>query len=178
MEYIKHTYKKAAFFFDSYGFTGFKVFIEKDDHDIINKILYDTKKFNKDDVIVTLITLTFSRGNYEKLSKNQVSKLSPTAANLFHLIDEFLELNNVKKEVMLHFIDDQLQDLTSYTCGIFQLYFYRNLFDPLKKSNLINDEKLTKNTIVKQLNELFSMSDEQNEKVVEQFAQDYDNKRE
>ena len=79
---------------------------------------------------------------------------------------------------MLHFIDDQIQDLTSYTCGIFQLYFYRNLFDLLKKSKIINDEKLTKNTIVKQLDELFSMSDEQNEKVVEQLAQDYGNKRE
>ena len=79
---------------------------------------------------------------------------------------------------MLHFIDDQIQDLTSYRCGIFQLYFYRNLFDPLKKSKTINDEKLTKNIIVKQLDEFFSMFDEQNEKVVEQFAQDYDNKRE
>ena len=79
---------------------------------------------------------------------------------------------------MLHFIDDQIQDLTSYTCGIFQLYFYRNLFDSLKKSKIFNDEKVTKNIIVKLLDELFSMSDEQNEKVVEQFAQDYDNKRE
>ena len=57
-------------------------------------------------------------------------------------------------------------------------YFYRNLFDSLKKSKIFNDEKVTKNIIVKLLDELFSMSDEQNEKVVEQFAQDYDNKRE
>ena len=53
-----------------------------------------------------------------------------------------------------------------------------NLFDPLKKSKIINDEKLTKNTILKLLNELFSVSDKQNEKVVEQFAQHYDIKRE
>ena len=79
---------------------------------------------------------------------------------------------------MLPFVDDQLQNLTSGTCGIFQLYFYKNLFDPLKKSKIINDEKLTKNTILKLLNELFSVSDKQNEKVEEQFAQDYDIKRE
>ena len=107
--------KKQLFLFDSYGFTGFKAFIEQDAHDIINKILYDTKKCNKDDDIVTLITLTFSREKYKKLSKNEVLKLSPTAADLFHLIDKLTELNNVKKEVMSHFVDDQLQNLTSDT---------------------------------------------------------------
>ena len=31
-------------------------------------------------------------------------------------------------------LDDQLQDLTTYTCGIFQLYFYKNLLDPVRDS--------------------------------------------
>ena len=26
-------------------------------------------------------------------------------------------------------LDDQLQELTTDTCGIFQLYFYKSLFD-------------------------------------------------
>ena len=34
-------------------------FIEQDDGDIINKILYNTKKFNKKDNIVTLVMVTF-----------------------------------------------------------------------------------------------------------------------
>ena len=89
--------KKQSFLFDSCGFTGFKAFIEQDDHDITNKILYDTKKFNKGDDIVTLIMLTFLLKKYKKLSKNEVLKLSPTAADLFHLIDKFAELKNVKK---------------------------------------------------------------------------------
>ena len=55
------------------------------------------------------------------------------AADLFHLINEFTELNNIKNEVIIHYVDRQLQDLTSGTCEIFQLYFYKNLFDPLKK---------------------------------------------
>ena len=66
------------------------------------------------------------------------------AANLFHLINEFAELNRIKDQVILHFVDDQLQNETSDTCGIFQLYFNKNLFDPLKKSKMIYDDILTK----------------------------------
>ena len=66
------------------------------------------------------------------------------AASLFHLINEFAELNIIKDQVILHFVDDQLQNETSDTCGIFQLYFNKNLFDPLKKSKMINDDTLTK----------------------------------
>ena len=44
----------------------FKAFIEQDDGDIINKILYDTKKIIKKDNVVTLVAVTFSRKNYEK----------------------------------------------------------------------------------------------------------------
>ena len=120
--------KRQLFLFDSFGFTSFKAFIEQDESDIISRILYNIL-YN----IVTLITLTFSKENYEKLSKNEISKLSPKAADLFHLINEFTELNNIKNEVIIHYVDRQLQDLTSGTCEIFQLYFYKNLFDPLKK---------------------------------------------
>ena len=66
------------------------------------------------------------------------------AVNLFHLINEFAELNRIKGQVILQFVDDQLQNETSDTCGIFQLYFNKNLFDPLKKSKMINDDTLTK----------------------------------
>ena len=66
------------------------------------------------------------------------------AANLFHLINEFAELNRIKDQVILHFVDDQLQNETSDTCGISQLYFNKNLFDPLKKRKMINDDTLTK----------------------------------
>ena len=38
--------------------------------------------------------------------------------------------------------DDQLQELTTGTCGIFQLYFYKHLFDPDSDSKILNDEFL------------------------------------
>ena len=66
------------------------------------------------------------------------------AAGLFHLINKFAKLNRIKDEVILHFVDDQLQNEITDTCGIFQLYFYKKLFDPLKKSRIINNNKLTK----------------------------------
>ena len=117
---ILNTYpKKQLFLFDSYGFLGFTVFIEQDDGDIINKILYNTKKFIKKDNIVTLVTVTFSRKNCEKLNQNEVLKLSSTAADLFQLINEFAALNKIKDEIISHFIDDQLQKETSDTYRMF-----------------------------------------------------------
>ena len=53
--------KKQLFLLNSYGFLGFKNFIEKDDGGIINKILYNIKKFNENDNIVTLAVVMFSR---------------------------------------------------------------------------------------------------------------------
>ena len=76
----------------------------------------------------------FSRKNYEKLNQNEVLKLSSIATDLLHLINEFAGLNRIKDEVILHFVDDQLQNETSDTCGIFQLYFYKNICNPLKKA--------------------------------------------
>ena len=165
--------RKQLFLFDSYGFLGFKAFVEQDDCGLINKILYNTKKFNKKDNIVNLVTVTFSGENYEKLSQNQITKLVSTAADLFYLINEFAILNRIKIEVILHIADDQLQNKTSNTCEIFQLYFYKNLFKPLKKSKIINNNKLMKKTILTiltLLNEIFSTFDKKYEQVIEQFA--------
>ena len=60
-------------------------------------------------------------------------------------------------------LDDQLQELTTYTCGIFQLYFHKNLHDPVRDSKIIDDEFLAKKTVVTLLNEIFSTNKETNE---------------
>lgn len=125
---------KQLFLFDSYGFTGLKDFIIQDERKIINKVLYDVKKFNKKDNIVTLISLKFSISSYQNLNHTEILELSSTAAELFHLISEFAKVNNIKNEVTLYLVDDQS---ISDTCGIFLLNFYRNLFDPLHNSNII-----------------------------------------
>ena len=65
-------------------------------------------------------------------------------------------------------VEDQFQDLESNTCGIFQLYFYENMFNPDQSSKIQNDTKLKKSTVETLLNELFSLDDKENEiKMVE-----------
>ena len=69
-------------------------------------------------------------------------------------------------------LDDQLQELTADTCGIFQLYFYKNLFDPVRDSKIIDDEFLTKKTVKTLLNEIFSTNKETNEEEMKLFVRD------
>ena len=67
-------------------------------------------------------------------------------------------------------LDDQLQELTTDTCGMFQLYFYKNLFDPVSDSKIIDEEFLTKKTVVALFNEIFSTNKKMNEEEVKLFA--------
>ena len=68
-------------------------------------------------------------------------------------------------------LEDRLQDLDSSTCGIFQLYFYNNLFSPNENSNIQNDTKLTKRTVETLLNELSTLDDQDtNEQKMEKYA--------
>ena len=69
-------------------------------------------------------------------------------------------------------LDDRLQELTTDTCGIFQLYFYKNLFDPNSDSKMFNDEFLTENTVTTLLNENFSTNKETNKEEMKLFAED------
>ena len=67
-------------------------------------------------------------------------------------------------------VEDRIQDLDSTTCGIFQLCFYENLFNPDKNSKIQNESKLKKTTVETLLNELFSLDDRENEIKMEEYA--------
>ena len=69
-------------------------------------------------------------------------------------------------------LDDRLRDLTTDTCGIFQLYFYKNLFDPNSDFKILNHEFLTEKTVTTLLNENFLTNKETNEEEVKLFAKD------
>ena len=154
MEFFRYSSKKKLFLFDSLGFTGFKEFIIDNDLNIIDKLLYNVNKLNKNDEKINLINLKFSEYEYDRIKRKGVlSKLTNTAKDLFHLLNEFSKYHHVKA-MTLYTVDDQLQETTSDTCGIF--HFYKNLFDPLEDSQIIEHEKLTKQTIEKILNEIFS----------------------
>ena len=105
-------------------------------------MLFNLEKFNKKD----LESLIFSIESYNKIKEtSRLENLINTAEDFFHLLSEFAKLKKKqKKKMKIILLDDQLQQLATNTCGIFQLYFCKNLFDPARNSKIINDEFLTK----------------------------------
>ena len=97
--------------------------------------------------------------------------------DLFHLRSQklvwkkFEKLHKLTEEVTVYLVDYQIQETETDTCGTFQLYFYKNLFQNSPESKIISGEKLTKNTISKLLDEIFSLHEEVNEKM-EAFAEE------
>ena len=160
--------KKDIFLFDSFGFEGLKKFIIDNDKKLLNKVLFNLNRFGKNDRKITLISLTFSMQEYEKIK--DLKELRTTTQDLLHLMYEFGKLHNIENEVTVFSLDDQLQKVETDTCGVFQLYFYYNLFNPLKKSSIVQDSVISKHTFEKLLNEIFSLNKEQNENIVTQFA--------
>ena len=68
-------------------------------------------------------------------------------------------------------VEDRIEDLDTVNCGIFQIYFYKNLFNIDQNGKIQNKKRLNKKTIETSLNELFVLSDqEQNEAITNQYA--------
>ena len=164
-----HT-KREVFLFNSFVFQGFKEFILQDDQKILNKVLHGIEKVNEKDNKVTLITLKFSMQEYEKI-KNK-NRLSETTIDLLDLMYKFGKKHNLRNEVIVHLVDDQLQMIERDTCGMYQIYFYVNLFNPLENSSIIIEKILNKRTIEKLLNEILSTDRQENENGREQFAEE------
>ena len=59
-------------------------------------------------------------------------------------------------------VNDELQELYTETCGVFQLYFYKNLFDPYKNNKILLDKHLTKKAVKTLLNKIFSKDKNEN----------------
>ena len=74
------------------------------------------------------------------------SQLTETAQNLFHLMEQFAKLKN-SQCMNIIILENRVQDLLSADCGLFQLYFYKNLFNPEEQSKNLHHQKLTKNTL-------------------------------
>ena len=107
---------------------------------------------------------------YEKIRNGH--RLKPTTRDLLHLMNEFGKLHKMKDIVKVNLVDDQLQKIETDMCGMFQLYFYFNLFMPFENSSIVNDVKLSKSTIEKLLNEIFSLDRTKNEEIIEKFTEE------
>ena len=71
-------------------------------------------------------------------------------------------------------VEDRLQDLESATCGIFQIYFYQNLFNPNENRKIQLEAKLNKKTVETLLNEIFTLDDKENEIKMEEYTDHLD----
>ena len=148
--------------------------IVDNDRQIIDKFFYGLEKINKKDKVINLTYVRFDNDSYKKVNK---ASLTPTAKDFFHSLSEFSKVHN-QKSVDVFMVDDQLQNIKSDTCGLFQLYFYMNLFLPKQSSKIVNNRTLNLRTINNLLNEIFSKDISQNEIIVENFAAEHNIKRE
>ena len=94
------------------------------------------------------------------------------AQSVFHLLQQFAK-HKKNNHLNILIFEQPVQDLTSSNCGIFQLYFYKNLFDPNKKSKIINHENFNKQTTEVIFNESFSTDVNENEYLIKKFKDEY-----
>ena len=125
---------------------------------------------NKTDQKITLCKMKFNLGACKQLSKKEIYSLSDTAREFFYFVQAFGIKLKLRSFVNIWMVEDRIQDLDSATCGIFQLYFYDNLFNPDKNSKIQNETKLKKSTVETLLNKLFSLDDKENEIKMIEYA--------
>ena len=70
-------------------------------------------------------------------------------------------------------LENRVQNLLRSSCGPFQLYFYKNLFDPDERNKILDHQKLIKNTLETIINEIFSTDINENEYLVKNFKEEY-----
>ena len=158
------------FFFDSYGIEGLKHFIIQDDRKIVDKILIGIEKMDRTDDKITLCKIKFNLGACKHLTEDEINYLSDTARNFFYFIQAFGIKLKLRGFVNIWMVEDRLQDLESASCGIFQIYFYQNLFNPDQNSKIQSETKLNKKTVETLLNELISLDGKENQIKMEEYA--------
>ena len=171
--FLEISSKQQAFLFDSYGFVGLKEFIIDNERQMIEEFFYGFEKINKNH---KKINLTYVQFDVQSFLETDKLKMTKTGQDFFYTLYEFARVHK-RKVVNVCMVDDCLQDLNSDTCGIFQLYFYTNLFLPQPNSKIINNRHLTMKTIATLLNEIFVLDINENERRVEEFAREMDIKR-
>ena len=117
--------------------------------------------------------MKFCVETWQKMSQKTKDQLTDTAQDFFHLLEQFAKLKKTHCMNLL-ILENTIQNLTTSTCGLFQLYFYKNLFDPDEKSKILNHQTLTKNTLETRINEIFSTDIGENEYLIKNSKEEYD----
>ena len=150
---LELSFKEQIFLLDSFGFIGLKEFMVDNDRKLVDRFFYGLEKINRKDKRINLTYVQFD------VNLNEFGKV------------------HKRKLVNVYMVDNQLQNLKSDTCGLFQLYFYTNLFIPEANSKIISNKTLTKKAIENLLNEIFSLNISKNEQLVQTFADEHNIKR-
>ena len=132
--------QKHIFFFDRFGVDGLKSFIIQDDKKVIEKILFETEQLTRTDNKITLVNIKFNLNACKNLSKRELDNLSNTTRDFFYFVQSFRNKLKLRDFVNIWMVEDTVQDFNSVTCGIFQIYFYDNLFNP-DQNSIIQDKK-------------------------------------
>ena len=142
-----------------FGIDGVKNFIIQHDRKVTEKILFGTEQMTKTDNKITLVNIKFNVNACKNLTKKELDVLSDTATNS-SFVQAFSNKLKLCNFVNIWIVQDRAQDLNSVTCGIFQMNFYDNLFNPNKNSKIQNKKRLNKRAIETLLNELFVLDNQ------------------
>ena len=166
--------KNSLFLFDSLGLDGFKIFVVNNQEKVIDDLLYNFKKCEKDSSAqkLKLCSMKFCVDKWRQLPQKTRGQLTETAQNFFHLLEQFAKLKQTHC-MNIVILENRMQDLLSSDCGPFQLYFYKNLFDPFEKSGIVEHKNLTIKTLQTVLNEIFVNEVNENQQIVKKFEEDH-----
>ena len=161
-----------------YGYSSkknFKFFIVDNDGKTIDELLSSFKKckVSLTNQKLNLCAMKLSVESCEKMPHNKKDQLTDTAQIFFHLLMQIAKLKRTN-DMNILILENAVQDLTSSTCGSFQIYFHKNVFDPEEKSKIKNHENLNKKTIGTILNGIFSTDVDENEHLIKKFREEYD----
>ena len=121
------TDEEDTLFFNSFGSYGFLKIIVTSDLDISDKVIPGHfQQIFKKGIKISLLKWSFRLKNCEKLTQNQLDKLSPTARHFFTFIYDFSKHKKVNNVIKVVTIDDNLQNFDTDHWGIFQMYFLKS----------------------------------------------------
>ena len=166
--------KNTLFLFDSLGLDGFKVFVVNNQEKVINNLLYNFQKCNNDKLSqkLKLCSMKFCVNSWRQLPQKTKGQLTETAQNFFHLLEQFAKLKQTQCMNII-ILENRIQDLLSADCRPFQLYFYKNLFDPFEKSGIVTHKNLTVKTLQTILNEIFTSQPSDNQQNIKNFKEQH-----
>lgn len=150
-----------------------KHFNVSDDQKIIRKILKGIEIIDQKAKKITLCKLKYLRNAYDKLNENEHKKPLESAQDFFHLIHSFGKNEHLTNFVNIWILEDtvQMSNTVSYCIFkyLFKFIFTKTFFFPYENSKIHSYKKLTNNAIGTLLNELFTLHQERNEQLMNEY---------